>query len=155
MLQHATLLRNSAPWLPNISDEHVSCTALQKPTLLAHFWRRAKSIAPAMRDPQNVLRDRSFFYTFDFEMCFVPQRRALFKHLNFQKCSAHVVSLAFSIRNVLRTTTACTFSASQLPKVLRHWGALNLLTSKCASRQNAVHFLNISTSKSAPNLWCL
>ena len=29
----------------------------------------------------------SVFYTFDFEMCFAPQRRALFRHLNFQKCS--------------------------------------------------------------------
>ena len=30
-----------------------------------------------------------FFYilTFDFEMCFAPQRRALFEHLNFQKSS--------------------------------------------------------------------
>ena len=25
------------------------------------------------------------FYTFDFEMCFAPERRALFGHLNFQK----------------------------------------------------------------------
>ena len=27
------------------------------------------------------------FYTFDLEMCFAPQRRALFRHLNFQKWS--------------------------------------------------------------------
>ena len=27
------------------------------------------------------------FVHFDFEMCFAPQRRALFRHLNFQKCS--------------------------------------------------------------------
>ena len=26
----------------------------------------------------------------DFEMCFAPQRRALFRHLNFQKCSEPV-----------------------------------------------------------------
>ena len=29
----------------------------------------------------------SVFNTFDFEMCFAPQRCALFRHLNFQKCS--------------------------------------------------------------------
>ena len=29
----------------------------------------------------------SAFDTFHFEMCFAPQRRALFQHLNFQKCS--------------------------------------------------------------------
>ena len=27
------------------------------------------------------------FNTFDFEMCFAPQRRTLFRHLNFQKWS--------------------------------------------------------------------
>ena len=51
-------------------------------------------------------------------MCFAPQRRALFRHLNFQKCSDTQVFCTFSLRNVLRATTPCTFSTSQLPKVL-------------------------------------
>ena len=63
---------------------------------------------------------------FDFEMCFAPQRHALFRHLNFQK----------------------------FPKVVRHWCALCILTSKCASRHNGVHFFDISTSKSGPELVC-
>ena len=54
-------------------------------------------------------------------MCFAPQRRALVRHLNFQKWSEHVVFLTFWLRNVLRATTACTFSTSQLPKVVRTW----------------------------------
>ena len=53
--------------------------------------------------------------------------------------------------NVLRATTPCTFSSSQLSKVVRPWCALHIFTWKCASRHNAVHFFNISTSKSAPN----
>ena len=52
---------------------------------------------------------------------------------------------------MLRATTACTFSTSQLPKVVREWCVLYNLTSKCASRHNGVHFFNISTSKTAPN----
>ena len=44
-------------------------------------------------------------------MCFAPQRRALFRHLNFQKCSEREVFLAFSLANVLRATTACNFSS--------------------------------------------
>ena len=52
---------------------------------------------------------------------------------------------------MLRATTACTFSTSQLPKVLRPWCALNILTWKFASRHNGVHFFVISTSKTAPN----
>ena len=41
----------------------------------------------------KVLRALQFFYTFDFETCFAPQRRALFRRLNFQKWSQHVVLL--------------------------------------------------------------
>ena len=50
---------------------------------------------------------------------------------------------------MLRTTTSCTFSSSQLPKLIRTPQFLTHFTSKCASRHNAVHFFNISTSKSA------
>ena len=92
------------------------------------------------------------FVHFDFEMCFAPQRRALFRHRNFQRCSEPGVFCAFWLRNVLRATTACTFSTSQLPKVLRTWCALYILSSKCASRHNGVHFFDISTSKSGPTL---
>ena len=56
------------------------------------------------------------FWHFDFEMCFAPQRRALFRHLNFQKSSDTEVFCTFWLGNVLRATTACTFSTSQLPK---------------------------------------
>ena len=54
--------------------------------------------------------------------------------------------------NVFRATTPCTFSTSQLPKVVRSWCALYILTSKCASLHNGVHFLDISTSKNGPFL---
>ena len=47
---------------------------------------------------------------------------------------------------MLRATTACTFSTSQLPKAVRHWGVLHILTSKCASRHNGVHFFDIQKS---------
>ena len=73
MLQNATPLRKSAPWPPNISDEHVSCTAparrmhlcrsssnfprlpsflemLQELSRFAHFWHGAQSLAPATRN---------------------------------------------------------------------------------------------------------
>ena len=92
------------------------------------------------------------FAHFDLEMCFAPQRRALFRHLNFQKWSENGVFCTFWLGNVLRATTACTFSTSQLPKVVREWCVLYILTWKCASRHNGVHFFNISTSKSGPNL---
>ena len=42
-------------------------------------------------------------------------------------------------------------TTSERPKCLRDPQFLTLLTSKCASRHNAVHFFDISTSKTAPN----
>ena len=80
------------------------------------------------------------FVHFDLEMCFAPQRRALFRHLNFQKWSENSVFCTFWLGNVLRTTTACTFSTSQLPKVVRTWCVLCILTSTCASRHIGVQF---------------
>ena len=80
------------------------------------------------------------FVHFDFEMCFAPQRRALFQHLNFQKWSDNGVFCTFWLGNVLRATTACAFSTSQLPKVVRTWCVLYILTWKCASRHNGVQF---------------
>ena len=87
-------------------------------------------------------------------MCFAPQRRALFQHPNLQKWREHVVFCTFWLGNVLCATTACTFSTSQLPKVVRSWCVLYILTSKCASRHNGVHFFDIRTSKSGANMWC-
>ena len=109
-------------------------------------------------------------------MCFAPQRCALFRHLNFQKWSENGVSSRhngmhfFDIATsksgptmvcfvhfdleMLCATTACTFSTSQLPKVVRTWCVLYILTWKCASRHNGVHFFDISTSKSAPTMVC-
>ena len=57
-------------------------------------------------------------------MCFAPQRRALFRHLNFQRCSDAAVFCTFWLPNVLRVTTPCTFSTSQLLKVRRSCGVL-------------------------------
>ena len=53
--------------------------------------------------------------------------------LNVQMWSVRGVLCTFWLRNVLRATTACSFSTSQLLKVLRSWGVLHILTSKCAS----------------------
>ena len=44
------------------------------------------------------------------------------------------------------------FQHVNFDKVFRKWCALPVLAWKCASRNNGVHFLNISTSKSAPNM---
>ena len=118
----------------------------------------------------KVVRPWWCFVHFHLEMCFAPQRRALFRRRNFQKWSErgalyiftwkcasrhngvhffdvatsksgpNVVLCTFSLGNVLRATTACTCSTSQLPKVVRTWCALYIFTSECAWRHNGVQF---------------
>ena len=87
-------------------------------------------------------------------MCFSPQRRAIFEHLNFKKWSEPDMFCTFSLENVLLATAACNFWTSQLQKVVRTWHVLYIFTWKCASRHSGVQFFDISTSKSGPKLMC-
>ena len=123
------------------------CFAPQRRALFRHFF----DIWTSKSGPRP-----SVFNTFDFEMCFAPQRRALFRHLNVQKWSEAGVFCTFWLANVLRATTACTFSTSQLRKVVRAWCVSYVLTLKCASRHNGVHFFDIWISKkwSKHHLFC-
>ena len=52
----------------------------------------------------------SVFYTFDFEMCFAPQRHAL-NDISTSKSAPDPSFYYFWLRNVLRATTACNFSS--------------------------------------------
>ena len=63
----------------------------------------------------------------------------------------HVLLTFDKVHNPVRLPRKTT---SERPKVVRSWCALYMLTSKCASRHNGVHFFNISTSKSGRELVC-
>ena len=51
----------------------------------------------------------SCFVYFHLRMCFSPQRHAIFRHLNRQKCSEAVMFCTFWLSNVLFATAACNF----------------------------------------------
>ena len=70
----------------------------------------------------------------------------------FSTSECHKTLKTFWLPNVLHTTTACTFSTFERPKVVRTCGALHILTWKCASRHNVVHFFDIANSKIAPKV---
>ena len=110
--------RNFQKW----SENGVFCTCW-----LGNVLRATTACTFSTSEPPKVVRTPSVFmcfWHFDFEMCFAPQRRALFRHLNFQKSSDTEVFCTFWLGNVLRATTACTFSTSQLPKVVPQRRAL-------------------------------
>ena len=108
--------------------------------LLRFGWERVSCTAPATENASLQIRaprprncDKTFmfcsllirctfstsqlpgtvcFVHFQFKMCFAPQQRALFQHLNFQKRSDVEVFCAFWLRNLLRATTVCNFDLS-------------------------------------------
>ena len=63
----------------------------------------------------------------------------------------HVLITFDKVHNPLRLPRETT---SERPKVVRTPRAFNILTSKCASHHNGVHFFDISTSKNGPDLVC-
>ena len=63
----------------------------------------------------------------------------------------HILLTFGKVHNPLRLPRETTSVPS---KVVRACGAFNVLTWKCASRHNGMHFLLISSSKSAPHLVC-
>ena len=94
----------------------------------------------------------SVFKTFDFEMCFAPQLRALFGQSQLPKCSEPDVLCAFWLGNVLCAATPCIFSTAQLPKAVRQGGAFfHFDFQMCCAPQRHALFQD-STSKSAPKL---
>ena len=94
------------------------------------------------------------FLHLDIEICFAPQRNKLFEHLNFQNCSEAAVLVHFDFQMCFAPQRRTLFRRLQLPKVVREWCALEILTSKCASRHNVVHFFDISTSESRLSMVC-
>ena len=72
--------------------------------------------------------------------CTIPCAKA---HLNVQKCSEPLAFSTFRLGNVLRATTACTFSTSQLPKVLRAWCVLSCLLRNVLRATTARNFSSL------------
>ena len=58
----------------------------------------------------------------------------------FLTSSEHGVFCTFWVGNVLCATAACHFSTSELPKLVRTWCVLYILSWKCASRHTSVPF---------------
>jgi len=151
MLQNGAPLKKSAPWPPNISDEHVSCTAPATENASLQILFKCPTLAIVFG---HVTCYKIPTCCSLLTRCTIPCACRAKRHLNVQKCTVPLSFLHSCLRNKLRATTACTFSTSQLLKVLRSWGGLYILTWKRASRHSGVHFFDISTSKSGPGLVC-
>ena len=91
-------------------------------------------------------------------MCFAPQRRALFRHVfdiwTSKSGPRPSVFNTFDLEMCFAPQRRALFRHLNLQKLVREWCVLYILTWKCASRHNGVHFFDIRTSKSGPTLVC-
>ena len=126
---------------------HLARWEIENCTLL---WREAHFQVKMYK----TLQLRNAFRSWDVEKVHAVVARSTFPSQNLQqncqKWSEHIVLSTFWLGNVLPATTACTFSTSERPKVVRTCGVLCILTWTCASRHNGVYFFDISTSESGP-----
>ena len=139
---------SNVPCLPSFVE------MLQNPLVLLTFDKIHNLVRlprETTSEPPKVVRTPSVFNMLTSKCASRHNGLHFFRHLNLQKWSEPLVFLTFWLRNVL---PACTFSTSQLPKVLRPWRVLYILSSTCASCHNGVHFFDIATSKSGPTLKC-
>ena len=105
---HLCRSSSNVPCLPSFLE------MLQNPHVLLTFEEVHNPLRlprETTSEPPKVVRTPSLFNILTSEMCFAPQRRTLFRHLNFQKWSEPGVFCTFWLGNVLRATTACTFSS--------------------------------------------
>ena len=87
-------------------------------------------------------------------MCFAPQRRAIFGHVNFKKWSESVVFPHFDLQICFAPQRRAIFENRNVqngsaPVVFSTFWLANVLFATAACK-----FLNIGTSKMAPRMWC-
>ena len=134
---------------PNISDEHVSCTAPATENVSLQILFKCPTPATVLKC-YKILTFCWLLTKYQIP-CTLPRKNDIWTSKSVPNPS---VLLHFWLRNVLRATTACTFSTSQVPKVVRTPSVLYILTCKRASRHNGVHFFDMSTSKRSSMLVC-
>ena len=93
------------------------------------------------------------FVHFDFEMCFAPQQRALFRRRNFQKVHAVVARSTFRSQNVQSKPGPDHFWKLRRRKSARCCGAKHTSKSKCTKQTRSGPLLEVATSKKRTLLW--
>ena len=94
----------------------------------------------SISEPPKVVRTPSALHIFTSK-CASRHNGVHFCDISTSKSGPELVCFVhFDLEMCFAPHPGCTFSTSQLPKVVRPWCALYILTSKCASRHNGVQF---------------
>ena len=103
----------------------------------------------------KCLRPWSFLYIFHLQMCFAPQRRAVFADRNLQNVLGTVSSFnIFTCKCASRHSAVPFLQIATCKMCLGPSVFFNIFTYKCALRHSAVPFLQMATSKMLPTKRC-
>ena len=97
----------STSQLPKVVRDRQFLTLLTSKCASRHNGVHFSDISTSKSGPRPPV-----FNTFDFEMCFAPQRHALFRHLNFQKWSRPPVFNTFDFEMCFAPQRRATFHLS-------------------------------------------
>ena len=150
MLQNATHLRKSAPGPPNISDEHVSCTApaarktsCQILCKCPHACHRFRKCYKTLQNPHVLLAFDKVHSPLRLPRKTTSERPKVLRTHHFFTL---LTSTCASCRNGVHFFDVSTSKSGPGMVCFVHFDL------KCASCHNGVHFFDISTSKSGPSM---
>ena len=123
---------------------------LQNPHVLLTFSKMQNPLRHKTTSEHPKVLGTCQFLTLLTLKCASRDNGVHFLNISISKSGLRIIFCTFRLRNVLRATTPCTFSTSQLPKVLP-WCVLYILTSACASRHNRAQFFIFHIDQMAPH----
>ena len=113
---------------------------------------RVSDISTSKSDPRMVPYSCSFAHVLSANMACTASTCQLPEVVQ-EWCAMCLVF--FLLGDVLRAKFACPLLTCQLPDVLREWRALQNFHLDYASHHTSLHFFDMLTSKSGPNMRCL
>ena len=126
----------------------------QNPHVLLTFGKVHNPSCLPRKTTSKMLRTPQFFPLLTLE-CASRHNGIHFFDSSTSKSGQRMVCFAhFDLELCFAPQRRYTFSTAQRPKAVREWCVLHILTWKCASRHNGVHFFDSSTSKSGPRMVC-
>ena len=144
--------------------KHISKSKCTKHTMYGPFLQVQKSFRVSHYTPihyttlqlQLQLHFTTFYYT---TLHYATLHSIALNYTQLHYSTLHYTPLHYTTLHytTLHYTTlhfTYTYSYTPLHEITLHWCVLCILTWKCASRHNGVHFFDIATSKSGPTLRC-
>ena len=140
---HLCRSSSNAPRLPTLCKTFMFCSLLTRRTIRE----------PATQNDASTSKSGPSMWCFNIFTCKCASRHipVHFLSISTSKSSPNPLFLKFWLRNAFRATMAFTFSTSQLPKVVRTWCILRILTFEMCFTPQRRKIVHLSSGQMAPH----